>query len=410
MEIKLDPWQEKVLETKGNIVLRSGRQVGKSTTIARKAAQFAVRNKKKNVLVIAAVERQAYLLFEKILGYMQEKYKSYIKTGKDRPTRHKMSLKNGSKIYCLPTGMTGYGIRGYTIDLLIADEAAFIPDEVWAAVTPMIATTKGNIILLSTPFGKRGYFYECFNDPNYTKFHINSEECPRIPKEFLEKEKKRMTKLQYAQEYLGEFIDELMQFFPTKLIKRCLVEKSRQVNGDTYLGVDIARLGKDETTFIVLTKYKDKFYMKECIITKETKLTDTIREIIRLEQRLKFKKIFIDSAGVGAGVYDVLLETDNVKRKIIPIDNSKRALDREEKPNKTKLMKEAIYSNLLLLMQSKRIEILDKPEIVHSLRSVQYEYTDEGRIKIFGRYTHIAEGLVRAAWGEQDKSLNIYIY
>jgi len=63
----------------------------------------------------------------------------------------------------------------------------------------------GFIILLSTPFGKGGYFYDAFSDPDFKHIHISSEDCKRIPKDFLAKEKQRLTKAEYMQEYLGEF-------------------------------------------------------------------------------------------------------------------------------------------------------------------------------------------------------------
>ena len=112
MKIELDPWQKEVLETSGNIVLRSGRQVGKSTIIAIKAAEYAIKHPKKNILIISAVERQAQLLFEKVLGYLSDHYKRQILGGRDRPTKHLINLKNKSKIYSLTTGMSGSGIRG----------------------------------------------------------------------------------------------------------------------------------------------------------------------------------------------------------------------------------------------------------------------------------------------------------
>ena len=151
--MELDKWQKEVLATKGNLCLCSGRQVGKSTVIAIKAGEFAMNNPKKNIMIIASVERQALLLFEKVLSYIYEKDKNIIGRKKDKPTKHKLVLKNGSVIHCLPTGDSGYGIRGFTIDELYADEAHFINEDVWAAVTPMLATTGGNINLLSTPFG-----------------------------------------------------------------------------------------------------------------------------------------------------------------------------------------------------------------------------------------------------------------
>ena len=137
----LDPWQEKILATPGNICVRSGRQVGKSTVVSIKAGEYAMKNKNKVIMVVAAVERSAYLLFEKILSYIHARNKKSIS---GRPTKKEIKLKNGSKILCLPTGDSGFGIRGHTIDLLIADEAAFINDDVWTAVTPMLTVTGGD--------------------------------------------------------------------------------------------------------------------------------------------------------------------------------------------------------------------------------------------------------------------------
>jgi hypothetical protein len=82
----LDKWQQDILNTKGNIALRSGRQTGKSTIISILAGEYALRYPKRNIMVIASVERQAYLLFEKILFYLQDKYEKKIKSGIDRPT------------------------------------------------------------------------------------------------------------------------------------------------------------------------------------------------------------------------------------------------------------------------------------------------------------------------------------
>ncbi len=410
--MELDDWQIDILDTEGHICLRSGRQVGKSTVISIKAGDYAMSNNNKVIMVIASVERQAQLLFEKVLAYIYQTSKQSIKTGKDRPTKHKLMLKNGSIIHCLPTGESGYGIRGYTIDLLIADEAAFIPEAVWSAVTPMMATTKGNIILLSTPYGRQGYFARCFSDDAYTKFHISSEECDRIDKDFLKHEKQTMTKLQYSQEYLGEFVDELMQFFPDKLIIGCQLLKRDKKGKILFLGVDIARRGGDETTFEIIDRTdRDNLKHIENITTLDNTITQTAREIIDLNNKYNFKKIFIDDGGLGVGVFDTLMETEETKRKTIPINNASRPLDNDyEHPKRKKLLKEDLYNNLKNLMEQEKIKLLDDPEIFQSLKSVQFEYTEKGNLRIYGRYAHIVEGLIRAAWCNKDRSLNPCIF
>lgn len=422
----LDDWQKEVLATKGNICLRSGRQVGKSTVISIKAAEYARTHPNSTILVVASVERQAYLLFEKILNYLHDNHKNCIRMGKYRPTKHKINLKNKSVIWCLPTGLSGSGIRGYTINLLIADEAAFIPEEVWTAVSPMLTMTGGDIWLLSTPAGKEGHFYRCFEDDAYSKFHIRTEDILKYPnrseiqkeslKHKLEEDKKWMTKLQYAQEYYGEFVDELRQFFPTELIKSCLVlSRSGEISSpsrpaeDTFLGVDVARMGGDESVMISLNrKKKDFLKMVDMKIMTEHLLTDLVREIKQSDAIWHYKRIYIDDGGMGVGIFDPLLEDEQTKRKVEAINNARRSLDVEERPQRKKLMKEDLYNNLLSLMEKGKIALFNEPEIFLSLKSIQMEYT-EGRLKIFGTYTHIAEALIRAAWCMKDKHLNIWI-
>ncbi len=411
-----DKWQTDVLNSKGNIVVRSGRQCGKSTTIAALAARYATKNPKKQVLIIASVERQAYLLFEKVVAYVNTNHANLLKKGRQYQTKSKLVLKNGSIIHCLPTGLTGYGIRGYTIDLLIADEAAFIPREVWDAVTPMIATRikhGARMVLLSTPFGRDNYFYDCFDDDSFSKFHVSSEQCDRIDKKFLAREKERMSEVAYAQEYLGEFADGLMQWFPDELIKKCMQLKrpEQHIKGNYYLGSDIARMGEDLTTFEIVDLVGDKLYHIENIITRKQYLNQTTDYIIHLDKKYNFKKIFIDNEGVGIGVYDWLRADEQTKRKTIGVKNSQELKDGKDIRRKV-LQKEELYVWLLSLMRKDKIYLLDDPEIYFSLRSVQYEYTTDtqGRahLHIFGKDTHIAEGLIRAALALKHKSLNTW--
>ena len=406
----LDQWQKDVLECDTNLVLRAGRQVGKSTVIAIKAGEYAINHANKTIMIIAAVERQASLLFEKTLGYLIDTHKNYISKGKDRPTKHIINLVNGSRIMCLPTGLSGNNIRGFTIDMLIADEAAFIPEQVYVSVIPALLTTKGKIILLSTPFGRNGYFYDCFQDDNFTKFHVSSEDCPRADKDFLARQKANMSKFQYAQEFLGEFVDELMQFFTTDLIRSCMTLDRANIpkeDGDNFCGVDIARMGGDETVIVSLKRInKEEMKMIDMNIDDNSRITETTKKIMYYDKMHKYKKIYLDDGGLGVGVFDELLYEAQTKRKVVALNNASRPLDKDEKRNK-KILKEDLYLNLLRYMEQGKIKFFDEPEIMLSLKSVQYEY-DNGNMKIFGNYTHIAEALIRAAWCMKDKSLNIW--
>ena len=422
--MQLDDWQKTVLATKGNIALRSGRQVGKSTVISVLAGEYAVKNHSKLILVIASVERQAYELFSKIFNYMHEHHRNYLKKGKHYQTKSKLELKNGTRILCLPTGLTGHGIRGYTIDLLIADEAAFIPRAVWDSVTPMIATRVkhgARMVLLSTPFGRDNYFYDCFDDDTFTTFHVSSEECKRIDKDFLEQEKKRKSKIAYAQEYLGEFADGQMQWFTDELIRKCqTLQKQENYKPDPeanyYLGTDIARQGDDYSTFEIMEEIDGKLYHRLHMKTSKTFLNETFDQIIELDRKYDFQKIFIDNEGIGVGVYDFLMVHDSTKTKTFGVKNSlmiKQGIEMK----RVKYQQEELYTNLLSLMRQGMIKLLDDDNIFFSLRSIQFDYTSDSlgksHLKIFSRHhndSDIVEGLNRAALGEKYKDLNPTVY
>ena len=425
INFKWDKWQQSVLDTDGNITIRSGRQVGKSEVIGAKGSDFAIKNPKTTTLIIAASQRQSSLIFEKVKANVDKeceetKHNLYL----EPPTLTKIYLKNGSRIYSLPAGRTGYFIRGFTIDLLIADEAAYIPEVVWNAVIPMIAVSRkargmGFIILLSTPFGKGGYFYDSFTDTDFKQFHISSEDCDRIPKDFLKKEKERMTKAEYMQEYKGDFTDEWSQFFKTELIKKCMtfIEWSKatdyKTNARYYLGVDIARYGGDENAFVICELLKTKLKIVKTFVTERVSLTDTIGRIIKIDEIYKFNKIFIDDSGVGGGVTDVL--TDQLGRKVMGLNNASKRIEVQGEEKKKGIFKEDLYSNALMLMETGRLELISDLKLLKSLKSITFLYgsNETGsyrNVKIFGNYSHLTEAMVRACWCIKERGLKLYIY
>lgn len=406
----LDSWQKKVLEHQGWMALRAGRQSGKSTIVSIKVGEHAVKHKNETVMIISKTERQALLLFEKVLNYLTQRYKYMIKGGRDRPTRHKIILTNGSVIHSLPTGDTGYGIMGFTLNLLVVDEAAFIEEAVFNAIIPALSAVGGDLWLLSTPCGKNNYFYEAFQSDQFKQFHVSSEDCIRTKehKKFLEREKQRLTRALYAQWYLGEFVDELQRMFSNKLIKEiCTGKQAGVALYEKYvLGLDVGHMGEDPSAFEVLRiKGKNLIHVAH-ELTYKTRTTDTASTVAQYDNRFNFRKIYIDGRGVGAGVYDILYDTSKLRRKIQDIDNLKKNLNVDGSKVK-KSNKEILYMNLLRLMHQRRIILLNHFEVKNSLVSIQYEDTPKG-LKIYGNDSHIVESLVRAAWCVKEKGLNIW--
>jgi len=418
----LDDWQkEYIFETDFNqdCFLLCGRQVGKTTAMSIKSVELCLKHFKKGdfVLINSITEKQAYHMLSKALAYAMAKYHSFVVTkGKDKPTKHKVIFKNGTGILCYAAGETGEGLRGFTIKKLMSDEGSRMSEEYFIATSPMLSVIGGSKDIASTPSGKKHkdgslkYFYKCSLDKSYKKFYVNAEDCPRHAKEFLEKERKQLSKLAYAQEYNAIFTDELKRLFDDELITKVSSLKRSEVfivnrSSKYYLGVDVAGMGKDECTFEIFEKTQDKrIFQVESIIEKRNYTTDTSKKIIALNQIYNFRKIGIDDGGIGFGVFSELLNDSRTKRKTIALNNASRPIDREGKRSK-RILKEEMYINLQILMEEGDIKLLKDDEIRASLSSIQHEEE-----KIFGSYSHVAEGIIRAVWlAEKDKSLRPYI-
>ena len=425
MRLELDQWQKDVRSTEGlkNLCICSGRQVGKSTVVSMVSADFAAKNPKRTVLIVSVTEKQAEEMLIKVLLHISEEYRALLKKGKDRPTKHTIKLTNGSVIRCEPIGQTGIGVLGFTVDLIVADEAAFMPEAVWNVLTPMLLTTGGHIILVSTPNAKEGYFWDAWSKPElgFMPFYISSEEVAEKRKEpqrtymkdLMENDKKRMSKFEYARWYLAKFQDELRRLFSDEIIASSMTESPGFLisPGEYSLGVDVARYGGDETTFEVLKKLHRGLHPFEHLFLTQTSITFTTRKIEELNRKYDFRKIYIDTGGLGVGVFDNLLEIDEVKRKIVDMNNAKRSIEySSDGPRLRRLLKEDMYQNLLRLMETRKIHLLKEDSIALSLRSVLIETDEETKkTRIFGSYTHIAEGLIRAAWFAKEKNIRIWI-
>ena len=198
-----DQWQEDLLRsTAQRILMNIHRQAGKSTVIGALAAHTAVYQPDSLVLVLSPGLRQSQELFRKCLD-------AYHALGgaapADAETALRLELVNGSRIISLPGKEET--VRGYSgVRLLLVDEAARVPNELYMSVRPMLAVSGGRLIAPSTPFGKRGWWYEAWSsDQVWERVEIPATRCPRIAPEFLAEERAALG-MWYPQEYECQFI------------------------------------------------------------------------------------------------------------------------------------------------------------------------------------------------------------
>lgn len=151
-----EPWEKDLLRStapRGLVVC--ARQVGKTQTVSFRALHTAMYVPARDVLIVSPTQRQSDEMLLRIAAlYKGMRGQPRLK----RDNASEIGLANGSRVVSLP-GSEG-GIRGFSaVRLLILDEAARIPDEVFASVLPMVASD-GQILALSTPWGQRGWFYD----------------------------------------------------------------------------------------------------------------------------------------------------------------------------------------------------------------------------------------------------------
>jgi hypothetical protein len=208
----LDPWQAEIATSPARqILLLCSRQAGKSTVAALLGLETALSVPGSLTLILSPAERQSKLLFHTLMTYYG---KLVGRIPADVENRLSLELRNGSAVYALPGKEAT--IRGFSgVDLLIIDEGARVPDDLYMAVRPMLAVSGGRLIAPSTPFGKRGWFWQEWETGGdaWQRVKLTAYDCPRISAEWLAQERRQIPEFWFRQEYLVEFVDTIDQVF-----------------------------------------------------------------------------------------------------------------------------------------------------------------------------------------------------
>ena len=180
------------------------------------------------VLCLAPSERQSKKLFAKA----SDSYRRLRGTPAPASDRKLgMHLPNGSRIEALPGSERT--VRGFSgTSLLIVDEAARVDDELYYAVRPMLAVSGGSLMMLTTPYGKMGVFFEEWTGGReWDRYRVPAEECPRITPEFLAEERATLPSYIYRQEYECSFEDTEDQIFTHEMVQVAVTPDVKQLFG-----------------------------------------------------------------------------------------------------------------------------------------------------------------------------------
>ena len=230
-----DEWQAELIRDDQNWwLLLCTRQGGKTKGISALALATALNRSGALVLILTPSERQSKEVLRCVSQYYLALYSAPIRS--DAITALKIELPNGSRIIALP-GSSEKTIRVYAgVDLLLVDEAARVEDALFHSVVPMLATSGGRMVCATTPWFKRGYFFNQWQNGGdaWRRVKVTADDCPRISREFLAREKRSKPRHWYLQEYFCKWgsaaaalfdpdmcdallTDEVVPYAPTRL-------------------------------------------------------------------------------------------------------------------------------------------------------------------------------------------------
>jgi len=370
------------------------RAVGGSFLISLESFLWSLLKPNSVILLLSFSMRQSLELFRKVKEHINKWKGIKIKLGDETysftatlsETKTQVEFQNESRIISLPNNPDA--IRGYRADHVYLDEAAMFRNdfELKTAVVFTTAAKEGRISLISTPKGKRGWFYEAYSlaksgkadedlGGRWNLHEVHYSMAPHIRESDIKALKTILTPIEWAQEMEMEFLDELNALFPYEMIMACTIQDGpypyivpgkTRIENPIYIGIDFGRY-RDSTVIIALEKMEDEtmrvafikeFFGEDMVTQREyiSKLIDVLSPV----------QVMIDKTGLGIPMYDFL----------------SRQYPNIEGVTFTAARKEAMILNLYNYMRARRLIMpADCEELIRQLRQFQRIQTPSGSVK-----------------------------
>jgi phage FluMu gp28-like protein len=308
-------------------ILNCTRQWGKTTVSAAKAVHRAVTQAGSTVVVASPGARQSGEWMQRAAEMVA---RLGIRPRGDGRNKISLALPNGSRIIGLPG--QGASVRSFSaLSMLVIDEAAWVPDEIYVALRPMLAVSDGDIWMMSTPNGKSGFFYETWQhgDEKWHRVRVQATDCARIPAEFLEEQMNATGQDLFAREHMCEFLGSGANAFDRELVEAALddaVEPFRAEdlavspnwlsgrNDQTwYVGVDLGKK-QDHSTMAIVGTCGDELHVHRVeripLGTPYTRVVEMVRNLVMSPKLRARCTVVVDASGVGEPVVEMLRRAD----------------------------------------------------------------------------------------------------
>jgi len=379
-------------------VIKTITQYGKSE-VASMALVMAAVERKEKILIVAPSEKQAKIIMGKIIEHLFDhdyltkmiEYTGKLELLKSERSKTKITFRNGSEIMLLTAeaktvAREGKGLMGFGATIVLVDESSLIPDRMYSKILRMVGGVKkgrGKLIQLGNPF-EDNHFGNAFRSERYEKVSIDWKQAlseGRITQEFLDEAKEDMPPMDWLIFYEVKFPkfgpeDALIPMDWIELAVNNRVEEGEEVQA----GLDVARFGNDKTVFIMRKGFKVTA-LEEVTKMDTMEVVGWVRPMLDKEPELE--GLAVDIVGLGAGVYDRLLELNYEVREV----NVGEAPSDDEAKEKFYNLRAEIFWNLRNMFKpdsngKSEISIPNDPELKKELSEIRYKYSSEKKIKI----------------------------
>ena len=382
--------------------LRWGRQTGKSEIAGALAAEWALSHPQEDVLVCARFQEQANELFRRAKAHLAALGDPGT-VGINSPNKTSYEFDTGARIMSrtLATSATdgsdekGSSERGKTPSCIVVEEAALVERDTFDRVLrPMVATHDSfELVLLSTPRGQQGYFYEkCVDDPRWSESRVTTAENPAVSEEWLEAERADVDDLTWRSEYEAEFLPTNSDpYLPYELVRSSVGTEAKRGGERRWLGVDSAGSGDDRSAYVSLSESGD--VRVEASIETET-TPEALGRIKTLDRRQGgYEAILVDKTGLGTGLYDFSKkDLENVKPMTFSLSEQ-----------------EEMWPTLKRLLESGDLTLPDHDRLTHELSALTYSYTRNGKLRVKhppGGHDDHADALAAAVFGREEATIS----
>lgn len=374
-DIKFPPlyeWQQDVFadikadEGKGlTYVVKAKRQAGKSILAIVALEYFAFKNEGSIGYLLEPTLSQSRRVFKQMVKSLGGEESPVIKSS--NATLLELELFNGSQVI-FKSAEQREALRGATVknSILIIDEGAFIEDDIYFVLDPIVDATKSPVMIISTPLFLSGEFYERYKRGREGNKFVKSYDWSEydtsalLDPEKLEYYRENMSPLKFRSEILGEFIEEGSYIFGD--IGKCVDSKAAANAVPVYAGIDWG--GGDGGNSTVLTLISKDRVVRECLRWKDFDSVDLVDVIAEEITKRGLKRVQVEKNSIGKTFYDML------KRKV-PAGMLKLFITTNDS-------KREIIEELIKAFQKGTITIPDDPTLKKQLQHYAQEKTKTG--------------------------------